>query len=401
MSIYPNFANLGYINQLVHTTPAYEPKYTLILPKKPPPRPTTTPAAESKYADVTLSAASYNIMRDDAHENVQSLKYCHREDNIMRQINDMGATIVALQECRDLPNAPFSDTLKKLRRLGYRYSQHQDDKNPKLRIVTLWLQHSELELLESSTHWLNPDFNEPRAAKEWNQKTPRPVGCDVFRVAGTHQLVLVYNTHLGHAEYEKNQSIILLKQQMMLKIKQLREKYSTKDVELTNEDISTLFMADCNFFYQLQGKEQRHLLCTRALPVVDNNRSYVNAVSTADSQNQVMFTAEVPFKLDDLTVNARLILGQAQEKEHGTFVGSSIDREKPKLGQVGNPLDIIAGQNVHVTKSLIYNKTGSTDNHEPEYLANYDVFPSDHLPLFVSFIVKCRKFQNPIVTESK
>jgi hypothetical protein len=206
------------------------------------------------------------------------------------------------------------------------------------------------------TFWLNKDNLESslmisNEAKEMH-KTMRPIGFDIltpiFMNSNTKlHPIHVYNTHLGHSTPEKEWSVQILPE--------LMRQYSG----LMSPAVLCM---DANFFSQHSGLQQRQKLCSA--------RSY---------------------QLPDLTAHARLILSTDEktaakiQTPTGTFIGTSIDFNKPKQHEIGDSLDIIAGHNVTLQSAYVWNKTFFDP--EPPFLENYDLFPSDHLPLVITISI--------------
>lgn len=308
---------------------------------------------EHKSTTVEVNASyrvmSYNIMRDDLHENHRSQKYKwkFRERRLLKVILDADSDIVCLQECRDLPQHPIVNFLKQLKVLGYDYSEHFDSNNIRLRVVTLW-KRGIFKLLHTRTFWLNSDNVESSTffteeAKKLH-KTIRPIGFDILipQVNTNHKTtpIHVWNTHLGHTTAEKNWSVDILPKLML---------------QYSGANSAAVLCMDANFFDAHSGLEQRKQLC--------ENKQY---------------------EMQDLTFKAKFILPHPKFDKYerlGSFCGSSIDIHKPKYHEIGDALDIITAHNCSLLRSWIWNKT-MLDT-EPPLFENYDDFPSDHLPLVV------------------
>jgi len=372
--IYPDFANVAKLHQIHQKQIPREPENVLILKKKRDPNEFNL-----------FSVMSLNLMRDEAHEKSEATKWSNRQGRFIKLIEDAKPTLLGLQECRDLlkSNEPFFKVKRALKKLEYQISVHENKEFPELRICNLWKFDSPLTHLESFTFWLNPhDYKASISAEEWNQKKPRPLGCDLFKIGNTNQMLLLYNTHLGHSELEKNESIKVIKTIMIDQLIQIKKKYNLKSYSY----ISTVFLGDCNFFYDMQGQEQRKHLCS-VLSINPTNVSEEKTFLESMQQNTQSNEVKLTFQLKDWTRCASLILGDNKKgQEHGTFIGSSIDSKKPKLGECGNALDIIAGDNIQLLKAYIWNKTMLDP--EPQYLANYDMGISDHEALLVKLSIR-------------
>lgn len=299
-----------------------------------------------KTADV-IRIASYNIMRDFVHEeHTNHLKWHQREDRILKTIANIDADILCLQECNDLPNYDILSFLEKLSdQLHYTYSVHTDTQNnntKKLRVTTLY--KSPIQCVEKQTFWLSPNPISSVPAYEWQQKVARPIGMNAFTIPTTKdKLLYVWNTHFGHHFDEKHKSALL--------VPQLMKKY-------TGMNNFGVLCGDFNTFSQNnQGDFLRNTICNSSLP---------------------------DFSLMNLGEKSKTYLGSSSDK--GTFVGTSIDRYKPPLGTIGDQLDHIFITNNCLTNKkntpelIIYNSTELPN--EPEYLQQYDQFPSDHLAIF-------------------
>jgi len=332
------------------------PQYRFVYPKTKQHMPVQQKQTAKKSDSYRIM--SYNIMRDDLHENhyLETWKWRHREHKILRTIQDANPDILCLQECRDLQGHPIAQFLKQLLPLGYDYESHCDFNNPRLRVVTAFKRNL-FQLSMHRTFWLNRDNLESplmvtNEAKQMH-KTMRPIGFDIlipiFVKSSNTKLhpIHVYNTHLGHSIAEKEWSVQILPE--------LMRQYSG----LISPAVLCM---DANFFSQHSGLQQRQTLCSA--------RSY---------------------QLLDLTAHARLVLETDEKtvaKIHsptGTFIGTSIDFNKPKLGELGNALDIIAGHNVNLQSALLWNKTFL--NPEPRFLENYDIFPSDHVAILITISI--------------
>jgi mRNA deadenylase 3'-5' endonuclease subunit Ccr4 len=287
-----------------------------------------------------MRVMTFNICRDDAHERVTSLAWANRQERVLRLIEDVQPDVLCLQECRDLEGHSFDTFLLLLRSRCFflqGIQRHHDASNPRLRVCTLW-NAIKLKHVGTQTCWLNPSVYEPRVAHEWGQKCPRPLGNDIFQWNGccydpAPSTLSVWNTHLGHGRRERDASVLLLHQ---LVVQQMNVTHA-------------LLLMDGNLFHQSNGAHQRQTLCSNDVVDVSSLAQYV-----------------IP-PVDPVT-------------PRGTFVGSSIDRHCPRLGTVGDALDLIVGVHVRTCGTWIWNKT-MLESGEPEFLANHDVFPSDHLPV--------------------
>lgn len=309
-----------------------------------------------------IRVMSYNIMRDDQKESRADLRWVTREDKIVALILDVQPDIFCLQECRDLPLFPFSLFVDRLAKLGYDCSIHHDTRLPRLRVATFWVA-SKFSKKNSKTQWANPQYEIPRGAYEWyGQKSARPIGFDTLEHISSQKTILICNTHFGHHPVEKLHTAGLLV-------------YLLHAHNFMFPSDCIILCSDANFFSDKQGYEHRQQLLMNYLG----------------------------FQLQDLTFNASLIASgckplvshtimenpenQKLYPAVGTFVGSYIDNYKPSQGSIGDALDIIAGYNIELIGSWVWNKTMHYKHGgEPPVLHN-SLFPSDHLPLVVDIML--------------
>lgn len=281
---------------------------------------------------------TFNLMRDEQHEQVEHLSWGARQLRALQLILNAEPDICTLNECRDiLPHHPIEQFLNLFIPYGYWYDIHCDTRgyNDKvLKVATLW-KYARFQCLTRATFWLAPNYLMPVPAWEWNQKVARPVGVNRMYLRDNGHVLNVWNTHLGHSELEQRESAELLPRIMQ---------------QWGGTEPSVL-MGDFNFFEQRGAGSLRRTLANH-LPA---------------------------YPLTDIGQYARTILYNLEQ--NGTFVGTSIDRYCPPLGQIGDRLDHIWGYRVRLFgPTKVWNKTMYTPEPVP-YLYHRDVFPSDHLPL--------------------
>jgi len=303
------------------------------------------PTTASQLMPARIRVATYNIMRDSRHESIGTFKWSNRESRIKALLYDMNADILCLQECRDLPDHAMAPFLHLNMAPQYRFSIHASDKQLKqLKVVTLWKANA-FTLVHSHTFWLNRAIVHCMAPK-----LSRPIGLDILLHNSTGAILWVFNTHFGCHESGKDASIATIGALM-------RGLFVTAAAATTTTDVSmarVILAGDFNLFGATR-EAQRILL----------KNQYGNRFCLHD-QGQHAITA----------LHAR--------HENGTFVGTSIDEYSPPLLQIGERLDHIFSSNLESHgAACIWNKTMLTE--EPAYLEDRDMFPSDHLPLSVTF----------------
>ncbi len=267
------------------------------------------------------------------------MRWCNREERVVKLLIDINADLVMLQECRDLDGHPIQTFLDKLQNCGYSHSVHYDRSglNQKLlKVVTLW-KTNVFNLQESHTLWLGPNPASPIPALEWNQKVARPIGINKLLHLPSRRAVWSFNTHFGYHDLEKMESCKLLPWCVS---------------QLTNNE-PVVVAGDFNFFGP-----------------------------TADIHRQALCNSNWKTKFHDTGLNS--VTALHHRRENGTFVGSSIDVHRPPLYTIGERLDHIFSLRLgYRGPSIVWNKTMLPQ--EPAYLQNYDMFPSDHLPLVAEF----------------
>lgn len=284
----------------------------------------------------SLCVMTWNIMRDfpHFHSSNPAFAWHNREPRIIALIKDVNADIIGLQECIDLPGEPILKFLHKLKSLGYDFEIFTDmygNNDKQLKVVTLWKRDS-IYKHSSYTRWLSPQCQDSKPAVEWHQKVARPVGVSCFMHMHSNKPMWIWNTHLGHSEFEKEMSCNLLIDLI---------------AERTASDHAVVLLGDFNLFKK--SERLRYILTHNAkCPLQDLGREATTILDSRTMPN--------------------------------TFVSSSIDSIQLPPGSIGDRLDYQFGYRVSLDgPARIWNKTML--DVEPPYLQQPDVFPSDHLPL--------------------
>jgi endonuclease/exonuclease/phosphatase family metal-dependent hydrolase len=291
---------------------------------------------------MSFRVATYNLMRDDYHERNRGLQWRNREDRIIKLIKDIDADIIALQECRDIPNYPIKPFLDRLVNMGYSYSEHYNkfttDKKAKLlRVVTLW-KPSKFTLQQSTTFWL-PEYacsvNKPYDNN--SQPIARPLGLDILYYNVNSKPISIWNTHFPHSDDAKLCCVNVLPRMIN---------------KVVGNWTPVVLLGDFNMF----GKHSEH-------------------------HKSLLLNWKPSFSFFDAGKEAITVL--ETREENGTFVGTSCDPHKPALHEIGERLDFVLTRHVMKQgKAYIWNKTMLVP--EPPYLQDRDMFPSDHLPVVVT-----------------
>lgn len=290
----------------------------------------------------TLTFLQFNVNKGiEGEKNADkypAYSWNNREDRVIALVEEVNADIVCLQELRELPNTkPVEEFLFRLTKFGYRYViQAPNPGSMAFAQVILW-KKDKFFMDKMETKWLSstPDV----VSDDWNERRKfghvlvgvrlTPVQGD--KVISNAKPLFVFNTHFSMEEPFKT-------------------KAAENIVKMMNSISDNYILAgDFNFFPDpLPGDKQRELITQH---------------------------------LTDCGLGAKSLGGKELK---GTFVGIETDAFKAPLPDLNNSrLDhVFCTKNLKVQNCVLYTKTMLQP--EPEELTSRE-FPSDHLPLVVTF----------------
>lgn len=294
----------------------------------------------------TIKIMSYNVDKAVREEQFPNTKWSVRAPRIIRLINEVNADIVCLQELRHLQGASPSDIEFLAQLAKYKFvTAYRDPGKGAFGLATLYDPEKFYPMI-SFPRWFS-DTPE-KISNTWAAKKETAYGtnvlCTQFRLVSQERIVensspfWVFNVHFALDEETKTKSAHKL-------IEIIKE--ATKGQPF-------IVCGDFNFFWNLQGNNQRNILTSF---------------------------------MKDLGINAETLAGKRTDV---TFVGYEHDNFKTDLCKAFeinlqpnySRLDHIFGSKTveKIGVSKVYTKTMLET--EPQEFKTRD-YPSDHLPLIV------------------
>lgn len=141
-----------------------------------------------------LNVVSFNIKCDDTIAELEKEQlWKNRKENLIKEILDLNADIVGMQEVMPHQYDYFKDSLKEY---GSVYCS-RDENATNGEGCPVFYKLDTFELLEQKTFWLSetPDVS---ASTSWNSRWPRICTYVVLKEKSTGKKMAFFNTHLDH-----------------------------------------------------------------------------------------------------------------------------------------------------------------------------------------------------------
>ena len=191
-----------------------------------------------------LNVVSFNIKCDDTIAELQKEQlWENRKENLVKEILDLNADLIGMQEVMPHQYDYFKENLKEY---GSIYCSR--DKNATNgEGCPIFYKLSKFELLEQKTFWLSetPDVH---ASTSWNSRWPRICSYVVLKDKSTGKQFAFFNTHLDHKSDEARTNGVKL---IVSKIKELNLPVILMgDFNSTKQNmaygVAKSYLTDCN-----------------------------------------------------------------------------------------------------------------------------------------------------------
>lgn len=295
---------------------------------------------------ITLKVGIFNIANCKADEESETTNFWVRQEALVRQINEIDADVLVLNELRPFRNRVTGDMMQppaflgRLERFANVYTYF--NASPTAFGVGILYRRDVVYVLQTRTMWLSTTPGTP--SDTWGNGNGRVVFAVQFAPVSDGRINMgrsfwVMATHLGLGEAEKDASVALLAK--MCQVESVRGE-------------ACFVVGDMNFFADKNGPAQRAVLTSAGM--IDAGAAAV-------------------FSFD------------AEQRCHGTFIGFETDPYKSTVETLLGKGDGVPSRLDHVFVS-----PGARVIDARVYAESYEQLrtrktPSDHLPLVCTCVV--------------